>query len=75
MIPPITPREGLEEFIRADGEPEPVCANCDCYAPKDGNPGKCVNTQSLWFNFSPQPLDGCSKFFPDHGRWPEADHG
>jgi len=59
-----------EQFIRAGGEPQPVCANCDCFAA-----AKCVNRHSIWFNFNPQPHEGCEKFFPDHKRWPDADHG
>lgn len=59
----------VDRFIRNDGEPEPVCFNCDCY---DG--GRCINRLSAWFSFDPKPHDGCKRFFPDHKRWPEADH-
>lgn len=54
-----------------DEEPEAVCGNCDCY---DAD-RRCINRLSFWFRFSPQPFDKCEKFFPDHKRWPEADHG
>ena len=59
----------MDEFIRIDGEPEPVCANCDSYKPEG-----CINMQSEWFNYKPLASYGCRSFFPNHDRWPEADH-
>lgn len=50
-------------------EPKAVCANCDSFFN-----GKCSNRLSVWFHFSPQPSDGCERFFPDPKRWPDADH-
>lgn len=59
------------QFIGADGDPKPVCANCDCYA---SALKRCINRTSIWFTFNPQPHDGCERFFPDAKRWPDYDH-
>jgi hypothetical protein len=53
---------------RIDGEPEPMCANCDSWTAEP-------RRLCLIMMERTEPTDRCAKFFPDGRRWPEADHG
>jgi len=57
----------MAHLTRPDGEPEPVCANCDSWTDKPLHLCLLIMKET-------SAVDGCKKFFPDARKWPEADH-
>jgi hypothetical protein len=62
-------------FLVDEDEPVPVCGNCDYMMTDQEGRLICVNTESRHNAETVNTAHGCEKFFPDHKRWPEADHG